>query len=1262
MGNPYAERFHVKRSKPVAVGNAAVKAREDQALRKRSKQTRALYRGWQRDLREASEPDAEFLDSILSLVETAGSLAASSKALELEAQTAATDDNETIADVVERRIDDAFTRAQAVREAPASTVDFELSRFVEPPPLSLDAPLLDTASRFAESFCDPRRKAASVKPSLHDIEAARELKRHRPRSTKANTILRAAQRSALTMPMLPLEHEARGAVKPSPKDTSTSKAERRKRKREADLRQAFHDRARALPESPKDGGLVDGVGTCRVNRAGNPRRVPDFARDFWKRNPATAPAAIAFGLALHTFQLVDGSGVGAGFADEALRDRAPLEDRRVVCKEELETLSSTADIEAAARRAARHAVHKMDGVVLQPRLHDGTSLQGKRIFGSSAPGIHAAEGASLLDLKAYGRERKGFQSTGRWDAHHGSTEHASVYTLQCFYRKRAERRNALAIKLARWYRFHGARYAHREMRREEIAAARKIQVFVHAVLMRIRLRIRTRKRLAKMLSRTLGFYWLKKVARRTFRKHLLNKNRWAGESIVLFVRACRRKGWLKKRQEATLGRAQRVISGKWRTRLKSREFQEMSSDTKARLLTNKMKEYGGAARFQRAWRNYAQYIYFPCVYAMQKFFRACWLLKKIRRQRLAVSVMQTFPRMVIGMKKMKDRKRAVVAHERQRVGKEEEFAQQAAKEALAEVDAQLQQRVKTVRVLLKEARREVLAQAKCMVFACGPSPWDERASQEIPVFREPLPPIHVPPNRKPSCFSRKVAPEPPSSPQPANMARMAAPPPPRPTTPPWRPNLSQNHQALRALAHDRKLASKVARRAKARLLKRMTKEERATYDAHVLKLGRIGEGSLEFHHEQQKARKREDKLISKRERERDRTLLRESRALRKAEKGRRKRAIKRVKADIRRTARNARKWPQLHADAAYAVALFARDGGLDEVRLKQAAAGLQRVRAPTSKVQPYAANPPPRMRRVRRDTLVGVEEATHWLADIAAEARPYHPRFRWERRRGFSSCITAAAKFKVRMDVREERYEEALDTYREINPPRHACRWCCMPFALLDQLRDHNADGCPHRPEFWRAEKHRLPDPNLELLSSDSSSEDEVEVEAEPSVISTLPSVTFETTEAPAPAPKTKTKAERRAQRERAKRDRFNKQQRRDRDLRTREGRSRHKMEGALGAASQDADPSWRARMTRAERQQRDEAAAALFHSKWAAPDGAKTVYKEEEVQAQLYPWAYDRPRLLPPGCRLADARVADRPAPGAARPPVRSGNKWMWG
>ena len=218
-------------------------------------------------------------------------------------------------------------------------------------------------------------------------------------------ILRASKRKGLTLQVIPFGDEAsspktrnrKGAKRTDPPKT---REEARKRRREQDLRDAFYDRAKAIPDLDRDGGLIDGPGACKVNRAGNPRRVPDFARDFWTANPATAPDAIAFGLALHTFSLVEGSGGGAGLSVEALRDRAPVEDRKVVAREELETLSSKADIDAAARRAARHAAHKRDGVVLQPRLHDGTSQEGKKLFGSSAPGADAAEGASLLDLKA----------------------------------------------------------------------------------------------------------------------------------------------------------------------------------------------------------------------------------------------------------------------------------------------------------------------------------------------------------------------------------------------------------------------------------------------------------------------------------------------------------------------------------------------------------------------------------------------------------------------------------------------------------------------------------------------------------------------------------------------------------------------------------------------------------------------------------------------------------------------------------------------
>ena len=122
--------------------------------------------------------------------------------------------------------------------------------------------------------------------------------------------------------------------------------------------------------------------------------------------------------------------------------------------------------------------------------------------------------------------------------------------------------------------YHDARYTHREMRKAEIAAAKKIQVFVKEVIRKTRLKINTRKKLAMMLSRTLRFYWLRKVSHRNWKRLQREKRDWAGSSIVLFVRACRRRYWLKKRQEATLGRAQIVISQKWRTRLQSKEFRK----------------------------------------------------------------------------------------------------------------------------------------------------------------------------------------------------------------------------------------------------------------------------------------------------------------------------------------------------------------------------------------------------------------------------------------------------------------------------------------------------------------------------------------------------------------------------------------------------------------------------------------------------------------------------------------------------------------
>ena len=122
------------------------------------------------------------------------------------------------------------------------------------------------------------------------------------------------------------------------------------------------------------------------------------------------------------------------------------------------------------------------------------------------------------------------------------------------------------------------------------------------------------------------------------------------------------------------------------------------------------------------------------------------------------------------------------------------------------------------------------------------------------MFTEPLPPIHVPPNQKPGWCSRRVAPEEPSSPQPANAAKMAAPPPVAPSTPRWRPNLTPEEKELRAICGSQARDEGRSTRQEA-TLKRMSKEERAAYDAHLLKLGKVGEWAPEHHEEQKKQAK-----------------------------------------------------------------------------------------------------------------------------------------------------------------------------------------------------------------------------------------------------------------------------------------------------------------------------------------------------------------------------------------------------------------------
>merc|ERR1712091_310984 len=127
-------------------------------------------------------------------------------------------------------------------------------------------------------------------------------------------------------------------------------------------------------------------------------------------------------------------------------------------------------------------------------------------------------------------------------------------------------------------------------------------------------------------------------------------------------------------------------------------------------------------------------------------------------------------------------------------------------------------------------------------------------------------------------------------------------------------------------------------------------------------------------------------------------------------------------------------WPKIHADAAFAVHLFAWEKRVERSRLFMAAAALQRFRDPKGRQPAYAAAPPPKFRRARRDDVVLVEAAVAWLADVAGAAdlaRPVKPTkcggpFRKSRRKCWREAVDAAALLKVRKDAADAARDAAV--------------------------------------------------------------------------------------------------------------------------------------------------------------------------------------------------------------------------------------------
>ena len=269
--------------------------------------------------------------------------------------------------------------------------------------------------------------------------------------------------------------------------------------------------------------------------------------------------------------------------------------------------------------------------------------------------------------------------------------------------------------------------------------------------------------------------------------------------------------------------------------------------------------------------------------------------------------------------------------------------------------------------------------------------------------------------------------------------------------------------AFRALERDRRRADRAANRAKRAAWKRMTPEERRAEKALIHKLGKVGEQDLTRIKEQAKSRRKDDRRVTREDKRRKRRLRKKEKYEARLAKRRAKRDARREKTRAKHVRRCAKRWPKIHADAAFAVHLFAWEKRVERSRLTMAAAALQRFRDPKGRQPAYAAAPPPKFRRARRDDVVVVETAVAWLADVAGAAdlaRPVKPTkcgglFRKSRRKCWREAVDAAALLKVRKDAADAARDAAVADFRKVRPPRQCCAAYGAGFGTRRALAEH---------------------------------------------------------------------------------------------------------------------------------------------------------------------------------------------------------------
>jgi len=520
----------------------------------------------------------------------------------------------------------------------------------------------------------------------------------------------------------------------------------------------------------------------------------------------------------------------------------------------------------------------------------------------------------------------------------------------------------------------------------------------------------------------------------------------AGREIVSFVRACRRRFWRRRRLDAILNASQTRFAAQWRCVLGIRRVRNMRAVVAAAAAAVMQHRHGAAGTIERAWRNYANYIYFPAAYAMQHFLRSRWDRKTKWKCESAAVTLEAFARVVLSKADLGKRRTFALAWERQRFSAESDHA------SLAVIDA-----VRAVRATMAPVRPRLWHSARADTRVAEAARRVLKRATDAAKRSAALTPPWVPPNiefARTGTAEKKLV----------EVGKVAALAEDGAARTQWRGHFFTlspvASRMLTAWRHQTQLdkapaenemrgAVYVAARAKDDIQRRLT-PKCMVEQALLVELSKISNDNTGQACDQENTRTR-DTDITRQDWKRPRKHAREARERNRS-----------GTAEHAHQTRAARRWLRLHADAAFAVGLFAEDDGQISGDAFDLAADA--LRAARGAEQTHVAF---RIRGTvaQRGAAVSTTVATEALARVAGLAdfkRPFLAAVRGDRARTsrWRPVIFAATVRALELDAATSARVRAITNFRSVRGPHQACARCGAAFALLRDIRDHELRDC----------------------------------------------------------------------------------------------------------------------------------------------------------------------------------------------------------